>query len=195
MIICPFAFAPRSVPRYAPAMERNDQTGNVSFWARLQLGLRVALNGQFANEVERGLQSLETKAVAPAPERVHASGLLLLGALQREGRLVDFLQQEVAGFSDEQVGAAARVVHSGCRKLLNQYFGLEPAAKEPEGSSITVPKGFDPQRIRLTGNVSGEPPFRGTVRHHGWVAREIRLPAPSESLDPRVLAPVEVEIA
>jgi hypothetical protein len=176
-------------------MERNHEVERVSFWARLQLALRVALNGQFASQVEEGLKKLEAKAVAPAPERAHASGLQLLAALQREGRLVDFLQQDVAGFSDEQVGAAARVVHGGCRKLLHQYLELEPAAKEPEGSSITVPKGFDPQRIRLTGNVAGEPPFRGTVRHHGWVAREIRLPASSESMDPRVLAPAEVEIA
>ena len=176
-------------------MERNDHTGNVSFWARLQIALRIVLNGQFGAQVEQALKRLQAKEVTPAPERLHASGLLLLSALQREGRLVDFLQQDVAAFSDEQVGAAARVVHSGCRKLLHQYFELEPAAKEAEGSSITVAKGFDPQHVRLTGNVAGEPPFRGTVRHHGWVAREIRLPAPSESLDPRVLAPAEVEIA
>ena len=175
-------------------MERNDHAGKVSFWGRLQLALRIVLNSRFGTDVEQALKALQNKEPAPAPERAHASGLLLLGALQREGRLLDFLQQEVAGFSDDQIGGAARVVHSGCRKLLQQYLQLEPASKEAEGSSITVPKGFDPQRIRLTGNVAGEPPFRGTLRHHGWVVREIRLPTPSESLDPRVLAPAEVEI-
>jgi hypothetical protein len=134
-------------------------------------------------------------AAPPPPERLHASGLLLLNALQREGRLVDFLQQDVVGFSDQEIGSAARVVHSGCRKVLEQYFALEPAAPEAEGSTVTLAKGFDAQRIRLTGNVAGQPPFRGTLRHHGWVAREVRLPAWSEALDPRIVAPAEVELA
>jgi hypothetical protein len=138
---------------------------------------------------------LDAKPVMPAAERVHAPALLLLGALQREGRLLDFLQQEVASFTDDQVGAAARVVHGGCRKVLEQYFEFEPAAKESEGAELTVPKGFDPQRWRLTGNVAGEPPFRGTLRHHGWLARTVRMPAVAESLDPRVVAPAEVELS
>ncbi|MFB3818352.1 MAG: DUF2760 domain-containing protein, partial [Candidatus Methylomirabilales bacterium] len=131
----------------------------------------------------------------PPPERVHASGLMLLAALQREGRLIDFLEQEVAGFSDEEVGAAARVVHAGCRKALQQAFEFEPAVKGAEAAPITVPAGFDAQRIRLTGNVTGRPPFRGTLKHHGWVARAIRLPAASDALDPRIVAPAEVELA
>src|SRR5271166_3805052 len=142
-------------------MERNDAVEGVSFWARLGLGCRVLLSGEFGERVAQGLRKLGTKPVEPAPERAHASGLMLLGALQREGRLLDFLQQDVAGFTDDQVGAAARVVHSGCRKVLQQYFDIEPAAKEAEGSDISVPKGFDPQRWRLTGNVAGQPPFRG----------------------------------
>ena len=175
-------------------MDRNDVGRNISFWARLSLGFRVMLSGVFAGKVKQGLEALEPKAVVAAPERVHASGLLLLSALQREGRLVDFLQQDVAGFSDDQVGAAARVVHGGCRKILRQYFDLEPAAKETEGSEITLAKDFNPQRIRLTGNVTGQPPFRGTLRHHGWIAREIRMPSLSEDLDARVIAPAEIEL-
>jgi hypothetical protein len=108
--------------------------------------------------------------------------------------LVDFLQQDVAGFSDEEIGAAARVVHQGCRKVLEQYFRLEPAAPQAEGSPFTVPAGFDARRIRLTGKVAGKPPFHGTLRHHGWVASDIRLPVLSEAMDPRVVAPAEVEL-
>ncbi len=130
----------------------------------------------------------------PAPERVHASGLALLAALQREGRLVDFLQQEVAAFSDEEVGAAARVVHAGCRRVLQQSIELVPAVPEAEGAAIHLPVGFDAQRVRLTGNVAGQPPFHGTVKHHGWVASSVRFPALSESLDPRVVAAAEVEL-
>lgn len=133
------------------------------------------------------------------PRRFHQSAftpqaLLLLNALQREGRLVDFLQQEVSGFSDEEIGAAARVVHGGCRKVIRQYFELEPATPGAEGEAVTLPAGFDAQRFRLTGNVAGQPPFRGTLKHHGWVAREIRMPVLNEAMDPRVVAPAEVEL-
>jgi len=176
-------------------MEQNERAERVSFGERLGLAFRVLLNGELAGRIKQGLKMLQAEPVAPAPEKVHASSLLLLSALQREGRLLDFLQQEVAGFSDEQVGAAARVVHNGCRKVVQQYFEFDPAAKETEGSEITVAKGFDPQRFRLTGNVAGQPPFRGTLRHHGWVARSIRMPSLSPSLDPRLVAPAEVELS
>lgn len=161
------------------------------------MALRLLFNAAYAGQVSAGLQALAAAQVKPAPlppERVHASGLALLAGWQREGRLVDFLQQEVGGFSDEEIGAAARVVHAGCRKVLRQYFTLEPAVKEAEGEPLTVPAQFDAQRIRLTGNVSGPPPCQGTLKHHGWVATSIRMPAISEALDPRVIAPAEVDL-
>ena len=133
------------------------------------------------------------KAEVP-PERVHASALAVLAMLQREGRLIDFLQEEVAPFSDSDVGAAARIVHEGCRKVVRQYLTLDPVLKEDEGASVTVPAGFDAERIRLTGNVAGAGPFKGVVKHHGWVAREVKLPTLAESLDPRVISPAEVEL-
>ncbi len=136
----------------------------------------------------------QPKPVEPPPERVHASGLFVLSMLQREGRLIDFLQEDVAGFSDADVGAAARVVHAGCRKALSQSLTIEPALKQSEGDPVTIARGFDAQRIRLTGAVSGEPPFRGSLKHHGWVATAINFPRISETLDGRVLAPAEVEI-
>ena len=158
---------------------------------------RILIKAQFANEVVEALnhaEAAETRGALP-PERVHASALMLLSAFQREGRLVDFLQQEVAGFSDEDIGAAARVVHAGCRKAFRQLFVIGPAAQGNEGGPVTVPSGFDTQRIRLTGNVSGQPPFKGTLKHHGWIATEIRMPSISETLDPRVIAPAEVELS
>jgi hypothetical protein len=175
-------------------MERYEAGESLSWPARLSLSLRVLFNGQFSAQVMRGLKTQESKPTTQPPEREHASGLLLLNALQREGRLLDFLQQDVTTFSDEEVGAAARVVHGGCRKVLQQFFEFEPAAKETEGAEVSVPEGFDPQRWRLTGNVAGRPPFRGTLKHHGWVARQIRMPGLSETLDPRIVAPAEVEL-
>jgi hypothetical protein len=168
----------------------------IAFWDRVKLAWRVLVDARFARTVDEGLKELETKrlrAAVPA-ERVHASGLMLLAALQREGRLVDFLQQEVAGFSDEDIGAAARVVHGGCRKTLQQFFQMEPAVKDREGDPMVVASGFDAQRVRLTGNVSGNPPFKGILKHHGWVVSEVRMPSISESFDPRVVAPAEVEL-
>jgi hypothetical protein len=129
-----------------------------------------------------------------APEREHASGLAVLGMLQREGRLIDFLQEDVAAFSDADVGAAARIVHEGCRKVVQQYLALEPVLKDSEGARVTVPAGFDAQRIRLAGNVAGQPPFAGSLKHHGWVTTAVRFPELSPSLDARVLAPAEVEL-
>jgi hypothetical protein len=79
-------------------MEQNDGTDGVSVWKRLELGFRLWFSGKFARRVAQAIRTLETTAVEPAPERVHASGLQLLSALQREGRLVDFLQQDVASF-------------------------------------------------------------------------------------------------
>src|ERR1051326_5375664 len=160
---------------------------HIGFWDRVKMAWRILIRAQFASEVDDALKHLEQVRAMKAlpPERVHASALVLLAAFQREGRLVDFLQQEVAGFSDEDIGAAARVVHGGCRKVFHQFFSIAPAAKENEGGPITVPSGFDAQRIRLTGNVSGQPPFKGTLKHHGWIAAEIRMPSISEALDPR----------
>lgn len=169
----------------------------LTWFQRLGMAFRLVFNSAFAAEVNAALRAAKQPAPTPEvqpPEKVHASALFLLGALQREGRLVDFLRQDVAAFSDEEVGAAARVVHTGCRKVLNQYFELQPATQQEENSPMALPIGFDAQRFRLTGNVVGSPPFRGTLKHHGWVVRDVRLPEISQAVDPRVLAPAEVEI-
>jgi hypothetical protein len=152
-------------------------------------------------EAAAALPAPKTEAVAALPAappppagEPQAPALFLLSMLQREGRLIDFLQEDVAGFSDEQVGAAARVVHDGCRKVVRQYLALEPVLKDSEGASVQVPAGFDAQRIRLTGNVAGQPPFKGSLKHHGWAAREVSLPLPPAAMDPKILAPAEVEL-
>ncbi|HUC83612.1 MAG TPA: DUF2760 domain-containing protein [Candidatus Acidoferrales bacterium] len=159
---------------------------------------RILGNQEFARRAAREIAEPvpEAPKAAPVlpPERLHASGLLVLSLLQREGRLLDFLQENVAGFSDAEVGVAARVVHSGCKKALAEYFTVEPVSKDAEGAAVTLPAGFDAGRIRVTGNVAGQPPYRGTLKHHGWIASAVRLPAVSENLDPRVLTPAEVEL-
>ncbi len=166
-----------------------------SFFARLGLAFRVLGNADLAQKVAalEAPAALE-KPAEPPPEKTHASGLAVLALLQREGRLIDFLQEDVASFSDADIGAAARVVHAGSRKILNQYVTLEPILNDAEGATVTVPAGFNAERIRLTGNVAGQPPYRGALKHHGWVATTIKLPSLSPTLDPRILAPAEVEL-
>jgi hypothetical protein len=172
-----------------PISFMSTSTSAPSFFARLGLAFRVLGNASLAQQVA----ALETPA-EPPPEKVHAAGLAVLALLQREGRLVDFLQEDVASFSDAEIGAAARVVHEGSRKVLRQYVTLEPVLADAEGATVTVPAGFDAERIRLTGNVAGQPPFRGSLRHHGWVATTVKFPALSPAFDPRVIAPAEVEL-
>ena len=173
-----------------------------SFLARLRTALscftRALASPDFCSKVAALLRpsqpQAEPKPVELPPERLHASGLAVLSLLQREGRLIDFLQEDVAAFSDAEVGAASRVVHAGCKKVFREYFTVEPILKDAEGATVKIPAGFDAQRIRITGNVAGQPPFRGTLKHHGWEATAVRLPTVSETLDPRVLVAAEVEL-
>ena len=133
---------------------------------------------------------------SPAAPRPGAreGALHLLALLQREGRLLDFCEEELSGFSDAEVGAAARTVHAGCRKVLQEGLRLDPVRIEKEGALLVIERGFDARAVRLTGNVVGEPPFRGTLRHHGWRAAEVKLPEPPEAEAALLLAPAEVEL-
>jgi hypothetical protein len=134
-------------------------------------------------------------AAAPRPsEPPENTALRLLASLQEDGRLVDFLTEEIASYSDEQIGAATRGIHATCGKALRTCVRLEPVLSGREDDTVTVPAGFDPASIRLTGNVQGEPPFTGTLRHAGWRAAGVTIPARA-GLDPKIIAPAEVEIA
>lgn len=119
----------------------------------------------------------------------------LLGLMQREGRLVDFLFEDLDAYEDAQIGAAARSVHAGSRKALGRVLKLGPLLDEPEGSPITVAPEFDPGTLTLTGNVVGDPPFSGRVCHRGWRVETFNLPDLSASEDAAVIAPAEVEIS
>lgn len=131
----------------------------------------------------------------PSTAAAHKDGALaLLALLQREGRLVDFLREPLDGFSDADIGAAARDVHRGCRKVLEQHLKLEAVMPGAEEDKVTVPKGFDPAEVRIVGEAKGEPPYRGTLRHHGWRATEVKLPALTEGVDRAVIAAAEVEL-
>jgi hypothetical protein len=118
----------------------------------------------------------------------------LLAVMQREGRLIDFLREDISGYSDAQVGSAVRAIHESCRRALDEHLTLEPVRAEEEGARILVENGFDASALRLTGNVSGKPPFRGVLRHRGWRTRRVDLPADPAGQDPTIVAPAEIEI-
>jgi hypothetical protein len=120
--------------------------------------------------------------------------LRLLALLQREGRLLDFLLEDIQGYGNEQIGAAVRDIHKNCQKAIKDHIVLEPVLKDAEGATVQVPTGFDPSAVRLTGNVTGQPPFKGTLQHHGWRVKELKLATPAQGQDEFVLQPAEVEL-
>lgn len=122
------------------------------------------------------------------------AALQLLGLLQQEARFIDFVQEDIARHADADIGAAVRVVHEGCRRVLKQHFELEPVRTESEGSRVTLPKGFDASSVRVSGHIVGEPPFTGALIHRGWRASRVNLPKLADGHDAHVLAPAEVEL-
>jgi Domain of unknown function (DUF2760) len=121
--------------------------------------------------------------------------LRVLAVLQRDGRLVDFLEEDIDAFTDSQIGAAVRDIHRGCRKSLRDYLTIEPVINAAEEERVSIPTDFDPAAIRLVGNVNGSPPFQGILKHHGWRVRSVHLPLlPVARDDSSVLSPAEVEI-
>lgn len=141
----------------------------------------------------------EAKAKPNKPKKSltqhHRDGsLALLALLQREGRLVDFLQEEIESYDDADIGAAVRDIHRGCSKVLKDHLTLEAVMPGEEEDKVTVPEGFDPGEVKLVGAVAGEPPFQGVLRHHGWRVTEASLPSLTSEVDRNILAPAQVEV-
>lgn len=120
--------------------------------------------------------------------------LHLISTLQKDGRLLDFFSENLDAYDDAQIGAAVRSIHESCRNAVHTYLTLKPVLEQEEGAAITLQKGFDTSAIKLVGNVVGEPPFTGTVRHKGWRTTKLEIPTLSASQDASLIAPAEVEI-
>ena len=186
-------------------------TSDPSFFTRVALAFslffRVLFNALFAGQVQRLSRGAAVPEALPAPEPEAEAApvpklreaptdaaLQLLGLLQREGRFVDFLLEDMTGYADADIGAAARVVHDQCRKAVEAHVKLERIRPEAEGSRVSVAPGFAASEIRLTGQVAGTPPFAGTLTHAGWRALNVELPKLTDGHDVRVIAPAEVEL-
>lgn len=174
----------------------------------IQTFFRVFSDPEFADQARCWLRGEGKPAVTadaaeatpvqlkPVKKPSRSEALTLLAALQREARFVDFIQEPIATYSDAQIGAAVRDVHRECGKVLGRLFDLQRVVAAEEGAAVDVPTGFDAARFRLTGGVSGSPPYRGKLCHHGWEAAKCELPAWTGSEEAaRIVAPAEVEVA
>lgn len=186
----------------------------MSGWERVTFAFRcffsILFHAEIPNDIAEKLgkpatpASRETENAAPAVSRlkqVEAPALerfdravQMLALLQRDGRLIDFLAENISAYPDVQLGAAVRSIHETCRHVLENYIKLEPILNSEEDQPVTVQAGFDPAAIKLIGNVAGEPPLRGVLRHKGWRVREVNLPALLQGEGRMVVAPAEVEL-
>ncbi len=177
------------------------------FWTRLKYALRsffpiltrAELPDDLAPELLKHKQLADNFAVVAranqAPQTEAADrAVQTLALLQRDGRLIDFLSEDVAAYPDAQLGAAVRSVHESCRQVLRRYFTLEPILDSVEDGPVVVQSGFDPASIKLIGNVAGQPPIRGLLRHRGWRVKEANLPSLPQGSGRTVVAPAEVEV-
>lgn len=146
-----------------------------------------------AEEKPEPIVQVRTETVV-LKEATPDAALQLLGLLQKEARFIDFTQENMGQYADEEIGAVARVVHEGCRKVLRQHFELAPVREEEEGKRITLAPGYDAASVRITGNIVGQAPFTGTLVHRGWKATEIKLPKITEGHDVKIIAAAEVEL-
>jgi Domain of unknown function (DUF2760) len=176
--------------------------------SRIALAFRSFFNILFSGALsdstllELGLTKREAAPAAtpraaappPAPAVRPADGALqLLGILQRDSRLLDFLMEDIGSYSDDQVGAAVRELHDQCRDSLARYVVLQPVIDGVEGTFAKAPAA-DPNVVKFVGNVPAKPPAGGTLRHKGWKAAKVDLPALSPRQDATIVAPAELEV-
>jgi len=150
---------------------------------------QIFMNTKFSEHVSKFFEK-----PVPQIEEDRLEDTRILAILQRDARFMDFLQEKIDSCTDSQIGAVARTIHEKCNKALNNYITIEEVLKEEEGKPVTIEKGFNPSEIRLTGNVTGSPPFKGTLRHHGWKVLKTKLPPLPEGDDGSIIEPAEVEI-
>ena len=176
------------------------------FWQRIALAFRSFFSVLFHGDIPNKPTGPQGQAAAepsvsrlketerPASE-VFDRAVQMLALLQRDGRLVDFLAEDISVYPDVHLGAAVRTIHESCRQVLDRYVKLEPILNSAEDQPVTVQRGFDPAAIKLIGNVAGEPPVRGVLRHKGWRVKEVNLPPLPQSAGRMVVAPAEVELS
>jgi len=182
------------VPPPAPKEVRVEVPVDRIVEVRVEVPVEKVVEKVVEKRVEGPVEKIVEKTVVEPAAPAGTAALQLLGLLQREARFVDFVQEDVAGYADAEIGAAARVVHEGCRKVLREHFSIAPVRTEAEGSRVTLAAGFDAAAMRLTGNVVGQAPFTGTLGHRGWRVDDVRLPQLTDHKAAAIVAQAEVEL-
>ena len=184
------------------------------FWERLANAFRcffsILFHGDISNDIlQKWVKPAgevpptpAAQASVPRPKEMERPAsepfdraVQILALLQRDGRLIDFLEENISPYPDAQLGAAVRTIHEACRKVLEHYVKLEPILNSEEGQPVTVQGGFDPAAIKVLGNVTREPPIHGVLRHKGWHVKEVNLPPLPQGSGRMVIAPAEVELS
>lgn len=158
------------------------------------LGLAFKAFIKAFKEPEKAEAFLQDEKPQPKIESADTAHLRILGHLQHSGRLIDFLKEDLSAFNDAQIGAAVRKIHQDCGDILEELVTIRPLRDEQEGAVVTIPKGYDPSEIKVTGNVKGEPPFSGMLVHRGWKAHKRSLPKKIGEQVPDVICPAEIEV-
>ena len=183
------------------------------FWERVTFAFRCFFSILFHADIPNDIKQKMSKPAGPVPQAPAAApsisrlkeverppsesfdrAVQMLALLQRDGRLIDFLTENISAYPDAQLGAAVRTIHETCRQVLDHYVKLEPILNSEEDQPVTVQAGFDLAAIKLIGNVAGEPPVRGMLRHKGWRVKEVNLPPLPQEAGRMVVAPAEVEL-
>jgi hypothetical protein len=152
---------------------------------------RILRDREFGDKVGPLLRPIETKT---APLKPSGEPLRLLAILQRDSRFLDFFMDNINAAANDQIIAFVKKMHPECQTSLKDHLVLEPVMAQTEGETVEVPPGFDPSAIRLLGNITGQPPFHGTLQHRGWRVKEIKLAPPPTGHDEFVLQPAEVHL-
>lgn len=155
------------------------------------MGLMAAFKAFFTALRNPAKAEVKEEPVLVGSDRSH---LRLLNLMQHSSRLIDFLKEDLSSYSDAQVGAAARKVHEDCAKCLEELVTLRPLMEENEGAKITVPQEYDTAKIKVVGNVKGQPPYTGILVHKGWKAHKQSLPKRVGESHPEVICPAEIEV-
>jgi hypothetical protein len=160
----------------------------------------ILFHGELSMEALSDLRLTRSAAAAAKPAapaapvaRTADGALQILGILQRDSRLVDFLMEDISAYADDQIGAAVRELHDQCRDSVGRYVTLQPVIDGVEGTYANAPSA-DPNIVKFVGNVPAAPPKGGTLRHKGWRATKIDLPALAGRQDASIIAPAEIEI-
>lgn len=161
------------------------------------------LGGTLPDDIARAHGYEKAAAKRPEPPReqpkAETGALQLLGLMQREARLVDFFMEDIAPYSDDQVGAGVRPIHAQCQELLRKHFRLAPVIDGVEGTFVSTESAGALARhagaIRFTGNLPPQgKPRGGVLRHRGWRADSVTLPSVSPKQNLSILAPAELEV-